>query len=311
MSTGYAHADYAASLAEFGTPRHLPACDGWLLERAVPGSDHRDAMGPYPLFFCADWEHVGDDLAALADELVSVVVVSDAFCPLDRGALGRHFDSVAAYKDHYVADLSAPIEEIVSKSHRATVRRARKRVEVAMVDDPSSRVGEWIDLWEHLKARHGVAGLRAFSPAAFEVQLALPGTVMFEASVDGDLAGLDLWFVQGEIAYGHLVAFNDLGYANRASYATKWALMEYFSADPAVRFVDLGGAPGAAADDTDNGLARFKAGWSNTTRTAHLCSRVLQPGVYEELCRARSATRNRYFPAYRAGELTEDDHGES
>ena len=118
------------------------------------------------------------------------------------------------------------------------------------------------------------------------------------------MAGLDLWFAHGDVAYGHLVAFNDLGYANRASYATKWAVLEHFAADPSVRFVDLGGA-------AEEGLASFKRGWSNAVRVAHLCSRVLQPAVYDELCRARGAPMGQYFPAYRTGELTDEEGTET
>jgi hypothetical protein len=52
---GYAHPAYATSLAEFGRPHELIQSSGWILERAVPGTDVRDAMGCYPIFACRDW----------------------------------------------------------------------------------------------------------------------------------------------------------------------------------------------------------------------------------------------------------------
>jgi hypothetical protein len=44
--TGYQSPEYVASLREFGRPLSLSRTDGFLLERAVPGTDDRDAMGP-------------------------------------------------------------------------------------------------------------------------------------------------------------------------------------------------------------------------------------------------------------------------
>lgn len=41
--SGYRDRAYAESLWEFGTPRHLPRCDGWLLGRGIGESGYRDA----------------------------------------------------------------------------------------------------------------------------------------------------------------------------------------------------------------------------------------------------------------------------
>ena len=35
--SGYLHPNYAQSLAEFGKPRELTNCGGWILEREIPG----------------------------------------------------------------------------------------------------------------------------------------------------------------------------------------------------------------------------------------------------------------------------------
>ena len=300
MASGYAHRDYAASLAEFGVPRHLPRSDSWLLERAIPDSDHRDAMGPYPLWFCAGADGLAADLDDLADELVSVVVVADPFGPLEP-TKPAGFDRVEPFKAHFVTDLERPLEEIVRPSHRTNVRRAHRHVEVALVEDPPSRLDRWLELWTVLCDRHGIDGLRAFSPTAFAAQLAVPGIVMFEARAAGEIVGLDLWYVHDDVAYGHLVAFSDEGYRLRASYATKWAVLEHFAAHPRVRWLDLGGGAGAA--DADDGLSQFKRGWATGTRIAHLCSRILRPDVYDELTRRRDRVDTAYVPAYRAGEL--------
>jgi hypothetical protein len=64
-ATGYSHPAYAASLSEFGAPLELPRSGGWLLRRAIPGSDACDAMGPYPLFACRSPAGLAEDLREL------------------------------------------------------------------------------------------------------------------------------------------------------------------------------------------------------------------------------------------------------
>ena len=65
------------------------------------------------------------------------------------------------------------------------------------------------------------------SRAAFEKQFAVPGLVMFRASVDGSVVGLHLWYLHRGVAYGHLGATNPTGYKVMASYAL------YLVRDPA------------------------------------------------------------------------------
>ncbi len=115
---GYMHPGYAESLAEFGTPRELPYSGGWLLERAIPGTDLRDAMGCYPLFACREWSGLHRDLDDLENELVSVSLVADPFGHYDKTLLDECFDTVVAFKQHFVGDLNEPCEALVSKHHR-------------------------------------------------------------------------------------------------------------------------------------------------------------------------------------------------
>jgi len=257
-------------------------------------------MGPYPLFSCHNWSQLAADLEEVSSDLVSVVLVPESFTPVDRTGLERCFDRVTYFKDHFTVDLRRPVEENVKRSHREAVRRARRKVDVRVCPQPSEYLDAWVDLWAVLSERHKIGGFRAFSRDAFARQLATPGMVMFEAHVQGETVGLDLWYLQGDVAYGHLVAFSERGYKLRASYATKWEVLHYF-ADKA-RWIDLGGAPGAAKIQKD-GLARFKEGWATGTRPVYICARTFQPDAYRELCAARGVDETGYFPAYRQGEF--------
>ena len=208
--SGYVHPAYAASLSEFGEPRHLPRCDGWILERKIPNTPYRDAIGPYPLFSCLDWTQLEHDLNDVGEELVSLMLVP---APLDRfnqEMLDRCFDRVIEFKQHYVADLNLQIKDIVKKSHKNTVSRAKKKVDVSICSEPQTQLDRWLELFNVLVNRHEITGVRAFSKDAFAKQLSVPGTVVFEARANGQTVGLDWWYLQDNVAYGHLVAFSEL-----------------------------------------------------------------------------------------------------
>jgi len=89
-----------------------------------------------------------------------------------------------------------------------------------------------------------------------------------------------------------------MGYQLRASYATKWRAIEYFS--DRVRWINLGAG---TAGDPDGGLSRFKRGWSTGTKIAWLCGHVLQPAVYAAILSSKGVAETHYFPAYRRGEF--------
>ena len=164
--------------------------------------------------------------------------------------------------------------------------------------DPVGHLAKWVELFGVLAKRHRITGIRAFSPDAFAKQLAIPGMVMFDARANGETVGLDLWYIQGDVAYGHLVAFNERGYALRASYATKWFMLNYFAGK--VRWVDLGGGAGTISNGSD-GLSLYKEGWSTGTVPAYLCCRIFDQTLYDVLSAASGTTGSSYFPAYRAG----------
>jgi hypothetical protein len=293
---GYGDPRYAASLAEFGVPLALPACGGRLLERPIPGTARRDAIGPYPLFACPSWDALPEDLEALEGRLVTVGLVPDPLTAPPRRALEAAFpDRVAPYKDHLVRDLDAPHQ--LPAHHRRRVRRAVRSVSVEIVADARRYVREWSELYGGLVARHGLTGIRAFSAHAFREQLALPGLAAVRAERDGATVAMTLWMVDPPYAYYHLGASSAAGYAVAASYAAfASAFEELRSRD--VRWVDLGGAAGLGGGQ--DGLLRFKAGWANERRTAYFCGRILDRRAYAALVSRTGTTGSGWFPAYRA-----------
>lgn len=302
LVTGYLHPDYAESLSEFGTPLLLPRSGGWLLKRSIDGVQ-ADAMGTYPLFACSDWKPLKDDLNQLGESVVSAVVVTDPMGEYDEPFLRDCFnDLVVPFKSHFGNDLSRPLEETMPKHHARNVSSGLKQVTVERCEDAISHLEEWVKLYSALIKRHQITGIRTFSRNSFMRQLKTPGMVCFRAIRDRQTVGMILWYVQNGVAYYHLGAYTDEGYELRASFALFCKALEYF-AEAGLKYANLGAGAGLGSD-ADDGLSRFKRGWSTCVRTAYICGRILDRQAYDRLVRARGVGATNYFPAYRNGEFS-------
>lgn len=296
--TGYAHPGYAASLAEFGTPRLLPRSRGSILVRDIPGTDARDAIGCYPLFACGDWSELGRDLADLGNELVALSLVADPFGGWTPEDLRRWFPDLARpFKEHRVVELARPFAAGVSRHHLRGVRGALRHLAVDTLDHDAREafLDEWLSLHRHLVARHRLTGIRAFSRTAFAQQLKLPGAVVLRARHGAETVAALFCLVHGGVAYGHVIAATPDGHRLGAGYALYWSALEYFTGR--VAWVDFGGVPADPASAP--GLGRYKQGWSSTTRAAWLCGVILDRARYAELAATRRGVDGDFFPAYR------------
>jgi hypothetical protein len=295
-SFGYASRLYAESLEEFGRVRELPRCRGWLLEDSIPNSPLLDGMGCYPLFSCCDWNALQHDINSLSTDLVSVRLVTDPFAEVNISQLKATFPDVCyEYKQHFVTDLSLPLEEVVSSHHQRNARKALDAVEVHQSTNDVDMLSHWQSLYDNLIERHAITGIARFSPQSFAKQARVPGFTAFSAFDQKTTWGITLWYVRDDIAYYHLAAYSDRGYDLGASFALFWTALEYFAA-LGIRWAALGAGAGTTA--TESGLTRFKRGWSTGTRPAHFCGRILQPSAYAELS-ANIAAGSSFFPAYR------------
>lgn len=301
LIAGYASGDYAASLADVGTPRRLQHSGGWILKRHVPGFSDWDGVGCYPIFTCTDWSALPRDLEELRDELVTLCLVADPFGSPSRDELARAFNHrVTPFKEHFVVDLAVPLADHLRPHHRRNVRKALREVHVERCGLDEASLREWQSLYEELARRHRIRGTAAFSRRAFELQFEVPGLIALRAKRGGATIGMTLWYRQGDIAYYHLAAYSQAGYAASASYALFWTALQQFAA-AGVKWASLGGTAGLEGHSTD-GLGRFKRGWSTGVRTAYFCAAVLQQNRYAEILAATGHPRSEYFPAYRDGE---------
>jgi hypothetical protein len=298
-SEGYLGSAYINSLAQFGRVLELPASGGGLLVRQVPGQARdEDACGAYPLFCCRDWRRLAGDIAALKGRLLSCVVVTDPFGGYTLADLDAAFpDLVMPFKEHFIVELDGNPESIVQAHHRYYARKALRDYRVTVCADPLRSLERWNRLYAQLVQRHRIRGMAAFSPESFRRQFQVPGVRVLIAERDGVTEGMQLWFRQGDVAYHHLSAYSEVGYRSRVSYALMWSALQGF-AESGVRRLDLGGAAGDTSKD--DGLTRFKRGWSNAGRDVYLCGRILNEERYAELVGGMQATGVEYFPQYRA-----------
>lgn len=289
------------ALEEFGAPRSLPRSGGWLLERSIPGTSYRDAMGCYPLFACTDWSTLDQDLEELTGELVSVALVADPFGDHEVELLRRCFpDRLIPFKEHFVTDLSLPRDTFVDSQHQRKARRALEQLSVERCEYALQFVDEWNNLYANLIKRHSIRGLTEFSAASFKAQMAVPGLSLFRAARNGETAGMTLWYTDHDVAYYHLGAYSEIGYELEASFAIFWQALDHF-AKQGLKWLDLGA--GAGLSNRTDGLTRFKRGWANGTRPAYFCGRIFDHSKYNEAIRARHIGPSDYFPAYRKGEF--------
>jgi hypothetical protein len=270
-----------------------------VLGRGIDGSSRLDATSCYPLFSCRSPSLMAEDFEELAATHVACVLVPD---PMDSRltALAHLADVVIPYKHHVVVEEPLSLQALPGQSHARNIRRGLRRLTIEPHPSPDRLLDDWCELYGVLVARHRLTGLRAFSREAFEDQFRTPGLFAFRALLHGRTVGMHLWYVHAHAIHSHLSAFTAEGYANYAAYALQWEAIQHFTRE-GLR-IDLGAGLSVRGDD---GLSRFKQGFSRATRQVNVLGRILQPGPYAELCEragASAADAGRYFPPYRLGE---------
>jgi len=292
----YATEAYAHTLGTLGDAVAVPEWRNWVLRRLIDGGRDFDAIGAYPVAAIDRAADIAGGIERLRRlELVSVVLVTDPFLRPPLAALEKAFDVARPFKTHYLHDNGAGPPRY-SKHHRHALRQARATVRRI---DLAANMSAWTALYSELVVRRRITGPAAFSDAAFRRLAALPGLTGFGAYVGDNLVACHLWLDDGRRAHSHLAAANAAGHASGAAYLLYDAAIRHFAS---VETIDFGGAAGLR-DDRNDGLARFKRGFSNRSESAYLCGKVLDAHRYGELCAGRGVsggmTGQAFFPAYR------------
>lgn len=298
MTHPYASEAYASALAgssEYARLNHLKTCT---MLRPIPDTSFVDAVGPYPLTPLSCPPSNVDAFSELQNSgAVSVTFVTDALQP-DTDWFSEYFDFARPYKLHYLVDRRIDTPSF-SSHHRYEVKQALTRCQIKTID-LADYLDEWIDLYDVLVRRHELTGTHAFSRAYFEQLAQFPELITIGAFVEDTLVSCHLWLVSGQSAYSHLAASNEAGYDSGAAYAIYDHAVSTLNA---CDVIDLGGGAGIS-NSSDDGLARFKRGFSNAENKNWICGMVLNRDLYEQLCAETDSDPDSkaFFPAYRSPE---------
>lgn len=273
------------------------------MQRGISESSYADAMGLYPFFCCHNWDKLNTDFEEIKNDLVCIFMVTDPFGKYDEELLKKCFPSLCSrYKEHYVIDLRETFSSYISGHHKRNAKKAMENIKVEKIDNAYRHFKDWQSLYKNLINRHSIKGVAKFSIVSFEQQFNVPGLVTFRATHNDQTVGMLLFYVQNEIAYYHLGAYSDEGYELNASFALFYDAIKHFS-DKNLQWLSLGAGAGIENDGND-GLSRFKKGWSTGTKQTYFCGRIFVQKKYKELLLAKGIFDTGYFPAYRQGEFS-------
>jgi hypothetical protein len=225
--TGYLHRLYAKSLSEFGTPVELPQCGGRLLERAIPNSDLKDAIGCYPLFCCTDWTKVPADIQQVKHRYVTISVVPDPFAPITAADLSQYFQLVKPFKKHFIIDASNSSDQHITRHHQYYARRALKQMRVRLVDDPKTCLDEWGMPLPNSDRASPPSRHQGLSKTAFAGQFELTGTGCFSRAKTENCRNASVVYSIRR-CLSHLGASDQEGALLGAAYALHWSAINEF-----------------------------------------------------------------------------------
>lgn len=299
MNDGYFSKTYINSFSDSALPIYLKNSNGWVLKKNIPNSKFSDLTGCYPYLCCQNWEYLAKDLNGLnLTDIVSMSFVTDPFAKFNDEALCSSFDFVKPFKNHIAVNLSNYSLDQITKHHRKEIKRSlNKGVKVELCKDPISYLHEWNQFYKELIKKHKITNNSNFSLNSFSHQLKTPGLFMFRAYKNDETIGFSLWYANNNTVNYHLSASNHTGYNFGASYALMSTSLSYFK-NIGIKYAGLGAGAGLQ-NKTNDGLVKFKSGWSDITRPTYFVGKIINPLAYQSLSQMHNIKKFDFFPAYR------------
>lgn len=200
------------------------------------------------------------------------------------------------------------IRQGLRKGHRSSVTKAlRLGADVARVaPTPAALVG-FRRLYLGTMDRNRAAERWYFPDSYFAdcfAELGDAGASLFEVRIDGQLAAASILLHAFDTAYYHFSGSDDR-FADSGAGTLLVYEMACWAASQGCRRMHLGGGVSSAADD---GLLRFKSGFSPRREPLHAYGRILDEGRYRRLCELKrrheletlgGEIASGYFPLYR------------
>ena len=295
MRHPYATETYAHSLPHIGQELYIPQWETSVLIRKID-DNFKDIIGVYPITVIAK----NADLYGGLDYLkkmgfISVVFILDDFNRPSLTVLQPTFDFIRPFKEHYIYRPSI-VRPNYTKHHRYEINKALKVLHVEKLD-LEANIDRWRALYSELTARHNLKTPHDFPIEHHKLLFQLEGMVAVGAWKDNELVSCHIWIEHNGFVHSHLAASSLAGYKASAAYAVNDMAINYFSD---ANIINFGGGAGIV-NDPNNGLIKFKQGFSNNVALSYLCGSILNSEVYQKLLQHRRVTDTvtDFFPAYR------------
>ncbi|BBK40641.1 hypothetical protein STVA_06610 [Allostella vacuolata] len=283
---------YLKTLAHLGHARRLESLPHGIFVRPIPGTQHHDALGPWPYASAPDPRRLPNamaELLALGAVSFTGVIRPDADVAPLAAAAGDFL--VVPLKPHFVI---APghVPGLGARSRR-NLSVATRHWDIDTAPDPTEAAAVATRLHQRLQARRRMSPMTRMAPGHFPAVLALPGMRALAARAQGTIGALIVAARDaGETHLLHLLVDEDT-IATGPAYLLMDHVARHWAADGPVY---MGGAP----DGPDGpGIGHFKARWASHTRPTFLLTAIVRPDLYAGLASEQGAAGS-YFPAYRA-----------
>ncbi|MDX1975378.1 MAG: hypothetical protein SFT92_06850 [Rickettsiales bacterium] len=291
MTHPYATAAYGESLAHWGKDIWVPAWNMPVVMRPIADAAF-DVAGVYPFSAFPPDTNIQAGLDFIREHgAVSATFVLDDYHRPNLEVLRDTSTVLRPFKTHYINRPElGPLR--YDTHHSRALKKALTQVQVKAFA-LSEHLPSWCALYDYLIQELKLTGLHAF-PHEYHRQIAaIPGMVAIGGWIEDRFVSCHIWACDDKTAHSHLVASNAEGYEARAGFAVNDFSLRYFADKQVINF---GGGAGNT-DDPDDGLARFKRGFSNDTAQSYIAGIVLDETRYKSYS---GAAQTDYFPAYRA-----------
>jgi Acetyltransferase (GNAT) domain len=284
-----------------------------LLLDVIDGTTFLDATSAYgysgPVSNSTDnafWERATSALIEMlrVERVVTCFVRLHPLLPTDLAALAA-FGWVPLHGLTVSIDLTLVEEQAwrqIRENHRRDIVRARKRGR-RLVVDPWDELDDFIKMYHETMSRVGANAGYFFKRSYFySLREALDEHMhLMLVEADGRFIGGGIFFEYGGIVQYHLGATHTEWLREQPSKLMFDEVRRWASAR-GNHVLHLGGGLGGQSSPENNGLFRFKAGFSDRRHMFHTWRVVIDEPVYEQLTRrSLSGTdpSTGYFPPYR------------
>lgn len=304
MQKAYRSLNYANCFKESGDVYRLPQTDSYLIQKPYKDG-FSDLCSVYP-FYDPPKKHQFYHIDLIADinsitdpNILSVTIVTNPLMKWAEMPVGKDnwcWSYCKEFKTHYYIDYREKLD--LPSNHKRNIKKSLNSLDIKidMISSNEKKAQSFIGFYKNLVKRHDIVGFADFPDSYFLSLFNVPGIMLLEAYPKGsrEPCGQITYLLDGEYAYYHLAAYNEEGYANNASFGMMHSAIEYFRS-LGVNKLLLGGSAGMIEDEND-GLARFKKGFSNKSIKNHILGKVLNESKYNEFSKG---INKEYFPLYR------------